>query len=209
VPRVIGLTGGIASGKSEVARCFEALGVPVLDADVVARALVEPGQPALAEILAHFGPSALGSDGRLDRAWMRALVFEQPGLRRELERILHPRVARELEARAYGCDVPMVVVAVPLLAEVGRYPWIDEVLVVDASPERQRARLRERDRIPEGLANRMIEAQATRAQRLALADHVLCNAGDLEELRRAAVRLHDSVRSRAGAGATRQAPLNP
>ena len=173
----IGLTGGVASGKTEVSRRFEALGFPVLDADVVARELVEPGEPALAEIAAQFGRELLLPDGRLDRSRMRAVVFEQPAQRARLERILHPRVAEVLARRAAACVAPIVVVAVPLLAEVGRYPWLDQVVVVDAAPALQRERLRERDRASAELAERMIAAQAPRAARLALADHVLCNSG--------------------------------
>ena len=209
---VIGLTGGIASGKSEVTRCFESLGVLVLDADVVARELVEPGQPALAEITDRFGPEALAPDGRLDRAWMRAHVFELPERRRELERVLHPRVERELEARTRAAAAPLVMVAVPLLAEVGRYPWLDQVIVVDAAQALQRARLCRRDGVTEALADRMIGAQASRATRLALADHVLCNAGGLEELRRAVIHLHPVLDAAAGTGRSRVAPqarLNP
>jgi dephospho-CoA kinase len=176
----IALTGGIASGKSAVATAFAKLGRTVVDADVAARAVVEPGEPALAEIAARFGTQALHADGRLDRAWLRAHAFADPVARRDLEAITHPRIRERLQADAAQARDAYVLVAIPLLAEGGgrtAYPWLRRICVVDASESMQLARLRARDGCDAALARRMIEAQATRAQRCALADDVVVNDG--------------------------------
>ena len=190
---IIGLTGGVASGKSEVTRRFEALGVHVADADVIARAVVEPGQPALAAIVARFGAEVLLDDGRLDRRRLREHVFAEPQARRELEAITHPAIRAALRAECRAAPGPYAIAAIPLLAEAlplpgmsggGReaYPWLQRVLVVDVPVAVQHARLLARDGIDEGLAERMIAAQATRAQRLAIADDVIVNDGAVDAL---------------------------
>ena len=175
---VIGLTGGIASGKSEVGRLFEALGRSVVDADVLARDVVAPGTDALAEIVRHFGDSVLASDGSLDRGALRRRVFDAPAERRALEAIIHPRVRSAIAERCAAAPAPYALAAIPLLAEAGgraAYPWLDRILVVDVPVEVQLARLTARDAIDGALARRMIDAQATRMQRLAIADDVLVN----------------------------------
>lgn len=190
---LVAVTGGVASGKSAATRAFEALGVPVVDADVAARAVVEPGQPALAEVAARFGPAAIGPDGRLDRAAMRERVFADPTARTALEAILHPPIRAWLRAACAAADGPYAVVAIPLLAEGGgrkTYPWLDRILVVDVPEAVQVARLRARDGADEALARRMVAAQATRAQRLAIADDVVVNDGSLAGLAAAVGRLH-------------------
>src|SRR5688572_6923161 len=171
-PLVVAVTGGIASGKSTVTDRLAALGAPVIDADLVSRELVEPGQPALAEIAQRFGPSVIASDGTLDRRRLREVIFGSDEKRRELERVLHPRVRERMRelATAVRADAPYLVLAIPLLAEVGRYDWIDRVVVVDTPREAQVARLVKRDGISPELAESMVAAQATRRQRLALAD---------------------------------------
>jgi dephospho-CoA kinase len=181
----VGLTGGVASGKSVVAERFAALGVTVADADIAARAVVEPGQPALAEVVAAFGRATLDADGRLDRARLRARVFNDPDARRTLEGLLHPRIRAALRTAADAAPGPYVIVAIPLLAEGGgraAYPWLDRILVVDAPPAVQRARLMARDGIDAALADRMLAAQADRQQRLAIADDVLVNDGAIDAL---------------------------
>ncbi|HEX6833865.1 MAG TPA: dephospho-CoA kinase, partial [Rudaea sp.] len=171
---VVALTGGIASGKSVVSRHFEQLGVPVFDADAIARELVLPGQPALAEIASSFGPQMLTSSGTLDRARMRAVVFADENARRQLESILHPRIRAALRQRAQASQADYCVLAIPLLAEHAEdYRWVDRVLVVDAPEQIQRARLMQRDGMTIEAAQRMLDAQATRAARLALADDVI------------------------------------
>ena len=193
--RAVALTGGVASGKSAAARCFAELGVAVLDADVCARELVVPGAPALAEIVARFGPGVLTGDGGLDRAAMRARIFREPSERLALEAILHPRIEAALHAALTGIDARYALVAIPLLAEVGRYAWLDRVVVVDAPRALQLQRLLARDGIAPALAHEMIDAQATRAQRLALADDVLVNCGSQAQLESAVARLHGRLRA--------------
>lgn len=190
---VVAVTGGVASGKSEATREFERLGITVADADVAARAVVEPGQPALAAVAQHFGEGILGSDGRIDRAAMRQRVFSDPAARTTLEGLLHPPIRAWLRAACEAATSPYVVVAIPLLAEGGgraAYPWLGRILVVDVPEAVQLARLQARDGVDAALAVRMVAAQATRARRLAMADDVIINDGALGELQGAVRRLH-------------------
>ncbi|MDG2525789.1 dephospho-CoA kinase [Stenotrophomonas sp. HITSZ_GD] len=177
---VIGLTGGIASGKSALGREFESLGVTVVDADVVAREVVAPG-PVLSRIAERFGRHVLQADGTLDRRALRELVFADEELRLALEAITHPAIRERLQAQCRAAPGPYAIAAIPLLAEAGGrrvYPWLDRILVVDAPVSLQRERLMARDGIDAALADRMIAAQASREQRLALADDVVVNDGD-------------------------------
>ena len=181
----VGLTGGVASGKSAVTDLFAALGVAVADADVAARAVVEPGQPALAAVVAAFGADVLDASGGLDRARLRAHVFNNADARRKLEGLLHPPIRAALRDSAEAAAGPYVIVAIPLLAEGGgrhAYPWLDRILVVDVPRPTQVARLIQRDRIGAALAGRMLDAQAARAERLAIADDVIVNTGGLDRL---------------------------
>jgi len=189
----IGLTGGIASGKSALEKAFAARGITVADADLLARAVVEPGEPALAAVVAQFGDGVLQADGRLDRAALRVRVFNDDDARRALEAILHPAIRTRLQAICIAAPSPYAIAMVPLLAEGGgrsAYPWLHRILVVDAPAEVQRARLMQRDGIDAALADRMMAAQATRAERLAIADDIVVNDGDLDRLVRAADALH-------------------
>lgn len=198
---VVGLTGGIASGKSAVASLFEQLGVVVVDADLAARQVVAPGQPALAEIAARFGVSMLLANGSLDRALLRSHVFTDPVARHALEQITHPRIRLLLQVQCDKAPGAYVVAAIPLLAEAGSsaaYPWIRRVLVVDAPRELQLERLMHRDGIDAGLAERMLEAQASREQRLARATDVIVNDAGIEELRAPVERLDRLYRHMAG-----------
>ena len=182
---VVGLTGGIASGKSEVARRFQALGVQVIDADVAARDVVSVGSEGLAEVVAAFGPGVLDAAGALDRAAMRRRAFDDPGVRTRLEAIVHPRVRALLEAGCASVTGDYVIAAIPLLAEGGgreHYPWLDRILVIDVAPGIQLTRLLQRDGIDAALAQRMVAAQASRERRLAIADDVIVNNGSLEAL---------------------------
>ncbi len=178
----IGLTGGIASGKSAVSRLFAARGIRVIDADEVAREVVEPGQACLEAVVTEFGRGILGPDGRLDRARLRAAVFADPLRRRRLEAILHPAIRAEMEQRAAAAEGPYVVLAIPLLAEGGRASRFDRVLVVDCPVELQRHRLAGRDHETPERIEAILAAQASREQRLAIADDVIVNAGTLAEL---------------------------
>ena len=182
---VIGLTGGVASGKSEVGQRFQALGIFVADADQAARDAVAIDSDGLADVVDMFGPGVLAADGSLDRPSMRRKVFTDPDARRRLEGIIHPRVRELLHAACAATDTPYAIAAVPLLAEGGgrkAYPWLRRILVVDVPESIQLSRLLQRDGIDEPLARRMIEVQATRPQRLAIADDVMANDGPLDAL---------------------------
>jgi len=199
---IVGLTGGVASGKSELSRRFEAKGIVVADADVAARAVVAPGHPALAQIVARFGPQVLREDGSLDRAALRQRIFEDPVARRDLEAITHPAIRTLMQQACREAVSPYAVAAIPLLTEVGArasYPWLDRIVVVDAPEALQHARLMQRDGITAELAQRMIAAQATRAARLAIADDVVVNDGDAERLQDAVDALDRQYRALAAA----------
>jgi dephospho-CoA kinase len=181
-PFTVALTGGIASGKSETARRFAALGASVIDADIVAREIVQPGMPALEEIAAAFGKQMLDATGSLERAEMRTLIFGDTEARRKLETILHPRVRAEILLRTDNAQGPYVLLVIPLLVETAGYEWVDRVLVIDLPREQQLARAIARDRMPPALAEAMIDAQASREQRLAAADDVIDNSGTPDAL---------------------------
>jgi len=190
---IVGLTGGVASGKTAATRCFEALGVFVADADVAAREAVAPGSEGLAEVVAAFGADVLDADGALDRAAMRRRVFADDDARRRLEAIVHPRVRLALKSACEAAASPYAIAAVPLLAEGGgrtAYPWLDRILVIDVAPSTQIERLVLRDGIDAALAEKMLAAQAGREQRLAIADDTIVNDGTLEELETRVAALH-------------------
>ena len=182
---IIAITGGVASGKSTVDRLFHALGVVVADADVAAREAVAPGSEGLNEVVAAFGEGVLGVEGQLDRPAMRRRVFADADARRRLETIIHPRVRETLRNTCQAASGPYVIASIPLLAEGGgrdAYPWLQRILVVDVPETLQLARLLQRDGIDEALARTMIAAQASRRERLAIADDVLVNDGRLDAL---------------------------
>jgi dephospho-CoA kinase len=188
---VVALTGGVAAGKSAVERGFEALGVHAYDADVAARAVVEPGSEALAEVARVFGAEALDAEGRLDRAAMRQRVFADPSARTTLEGILHPRIRTWLRDAVAADRGPYCMLSIPLLVENhAHYAWVDRILVVDAPEAVRIARLIKRDGVDEALARQMIAAQASREARLAIADDVIVNDGGVEELAGQVERLH-------------------
>jgi dephospho-CoA kinase len=191
VPKLtVGLTGGIASGKSLAASAFAALGVPVINADQVARDVVAPGSPGLQQVRERFGPGFLTPAGELDRRRMREHVFADAAARRALEAITHPLIrARLLEWRD-AQRAPYCILDVPILVESGLDALVDRILVVDAPVELQVQRLVARDGIGHDLALRMLAAQAGRDQRLARADDVILNAGPPERVREAVARLH-------------------
>jgi dephospho-CoA kinase len=197
---VIGLTGGIAAGKSEVSRRFEALGITVADADLAARTVVAPGSEGLARIAAHFGNEILLADGQLDRAALRARIFDSAQERQALEAITHPAIRQLLRQTCEQADGPYAIAAIPLLTEAGgrrQYPWLDRILVVDVPVAVQHARLMQRDGIDTALADRMIAAQASREARLALADDVVVNDGQPEHLQAHVERLDRAYRDLA------------
>lgn len=181
-PRVIAVTGGIASGKSAVCEAFSALGRQVDDADQVARELVAPGESALAQIVQRFGPEMLDASGALDRGRLRAQVFASPEDRLALEGILHPRIRDTLRRRAAQAPGPYSLVAVPLLLESGGWDWVDRVLLVDVPESVQLDRVIRRDRVDMEQAQAVLAAQAPRRARWAIADDVIINDGPLAAL---------------------------
>jgi dephospho-CoA kinase len=189
-PLLIGLTGGIASGKSAVAEIFAQLGAPVLDTDQIARDVVEPGTPTLARLVAEFGPEILDANGRLDRARMRARVFADPEQRKRLEAITHPAIREELAARAQRAQGPYQIHVIPLLVESGRADLYDRVLLVDTSEEAQLKRLLARDGSSQEQARQILAAQASREDRLDAADDVIVNTGTLQDLHQFVQTLH-------------------
>jgi dephospho-CoA kinase len=179
----IGLTGGIASGKSTVAALFAELGVPIIDTDAIAHELTAPGSPVLPEIERLFGPGLLTDTGALDRQKLRGLVFSDADKRRQLESLLHPLIRREALARAEQSDAPYVLLAVPLLFESGFNRLVDRSLVVDCPETAQIERLKRRDGSDETEARNILAAQMQREQRLAAADDVIDNSSDQASLR--------------------------
>jgi len=190
----VGLTGGIASGKSTVADELAARGAVVVDADLLAREVVEPGTPGLAAVLRRFGPSVLTGGGRIDRPALGRIVFADPDARRDLEQIIHPAVrARAAEIERQAPSDAVVVHVIPLLVETGQAADFDICVVVDLDPETQLARLQQRNGLSRDEAEARMAAQASRQQRLAAADRVLHNDGSPAELRAAVGRLWDEL----------------
>jgi dephospho-CoA kinase len=186
----IGLTGGIASGKSTVAQRFMELGVPVIDADEAARAVVAPGEPGLAEVVRRFGGGVLGENGELDRRSLRQLIFKDPDSRRDLEAILHPLIRARMEQSASTAAGAYIVLAIPLLIEGGALDRVDRILVVDVDEAVQLQRVMDRDGGTLEQAHAIVASQASRPMRLAAADDVLLNSGTVTDLRLAVDRLH-------------------
>ena len=186
----IGLTGGIASGKSLVAEMFGKLGVPIIDTDEIARQIVAPGQPALTEIVAEFGADVLTSAGDLDRPSLRRLVFEDRSQRRRLEAIVHPRVQETSLRASAEAEGPYQVFVVPLLLETGFQQQVDRILVVDCLESAQRERLLVRDNETPEQTDRIMDAQLSREQRLAAADEIIDNSGTQDATRQQVQALH-------------------
>ncbi|HUR40692.1 MAG TPA: dephospho-CoA kinase [Verrucomicrobiae bacterium] len=190
MPLAVGLTGGIASGKSLAAQAFAGLGAPVINADLVAREAVAPGGEGLCKIREHFGAAFITPAGELDRRRMREHVFAHPGERLALERITHPLIKARLAAWRDAQCAPYCILDVPILVESGMDRLVDRILVIDAPVEVQVERLVARDRIDQALASQMLAAQASREQRLARADDVILNVGLPEVVSTAVAQLH-------------------
>jgi dephospho-CoA kinase len=186
----VALTGGIASGKSTVANLFAALGITIIDTDLLAREVVAPGTALLAEIAAHFGADILAANGGLDRRKLRERVFADAGERRWLEGRTHPAIRVLTDQRSSVAPGPYCLVAIPLLVETQGASRFDRVLVVDCEPQLQIARLMARDGLTREAAEKILLAQASREQRLAVADDVLRNDGDIATLGAEVARLH-------------------
>lgn len=197
---VVALTGGIGSGKSTVSERFAQLGVPVIDADLIARELTEPKSPALDRISDVFGHSVLAADGRLDRAALRRIVFADPKARKRLEEILHPPIRRRMKDRLAVIDAPYAVLVIPLLFETKQTDLADRVLVIDAPEALQIERVRARSALDIEEIRRILASQIERRDRLERADDVLDNSGDLESLQAQVDGLHHRYLALSAAG---------
>jgi dephospho-CoA kinase len=186
----VGLTGGIASGKSTVARLFAALGVPVIDTDELSREVVAPGSPLLPRVAALFGERMIKADGSLDRAALRSVVFANPQARADLEALTHPAILDAMRARARDAGGPYQLLVIPLLVETGLRNEVDRVLVVDADEDLRVRRLQARDGATLDEARALLAAQVARETRLAAADDVIVNDGHLHVLRDQVEALH-------------------
>jgi dephospho-CoA kinase len=187
---VVGITGGIGSGKTAVSDRFRALGIKVVDADVASREVVKPGMPALDEIRRHFGDGVIAADGTLDRAALRTRVFSKPEERKWLERLLHPAINAWLRRELETAESPYAVLVSPLLFETTQRSYTHRVLVVDVPEDVQLARTMARDNNSEAQVKAIMAAQASRQDRLARADDVIVNNGGLEALDQAVATLH-------------------
>lgn len=188
---VVGLTGGIASGKTTVSDIFAELGTPVIDTDILARELVAPGQPALLEVVELFGKDCLLNNGELNRRHLRNLVFADENARKTLESILHPRIRACVQQNLAAIDAPYCLVVIPLLTENSDLrALLHRILVVDVPELAQIRRVMQRDDIDQTQAEQILAAQAKRSQRLALADDVIENSGGIDELRGKVIALH-------------------
>jgi dephospho-CoA kinase len=186
----VGLTGGIASGKSTAAGFFGAFGVPILDSDQVAREVVEPGQPPLERLVERFGRSILTPDGHLDRPALRNIVFSDPRARADLEALTHPAIGAALEARSASAGGPYQILVIPLLVEKNLGSHVDRVLVIDCPEELQLRRLQARDKSTREQARAILDAQSSRAARLKAAHDVIRNDLDIAAVREQVATLH-------------------
>lgn len=187
----IALTGGIGSGKTQVSDSFSRLGVPVIDTDVISRQLVEPGQHALEQITTTFGHQLLLESGQLDRSGLRKIIFDNSSARQQLQDILHPAIRNEVQRQLQMITDPYVIIVIPLYVETGQFLKTDRVLVVDCPEEIQRDRVISRDKISSEAFEKIFNAQATREQRLAVADDVIVNDADLGTLQDKVNKLHE------------------
>lgn len=189
-PLIIGLTGGIGSGKSTIAGFFAELGITIVDADRLAHELVSPDQPAFADIVAAFGSRSVAADGTLDRAFLRQRIYSNTEDKQKLESILHPRIRARMEALLQAASGPYCVAVIPLLLEAGQTDMVDRVLVVDIAETLQRRRVGERDELSDDAIADIMSSQVDRATRLSAADDTISNDGDLDALRNQVTALH-------------------
>ncbi len=186
----IGLTGPIASGKSTVAALFVQLGAQLIDADQIARQLTAKDQPALANIIAHFGPQFLDANGELHRRLLRDLIFKHPEERDWLERLLHPLIRQKIEARLHSAPTLYYIVEIPLLSDRSNYPYLNRTLVVLTEPNIQRQRVMQRDQHTAEQVQAIVQAQADEKIYRSLADDIIINNGSLQDLEQAVLQLH-------------------
>lgn len=187
---VVALTGGIGCGKTSVSGLFAGMGVPIIDADLLAREQVAPGSQALIEIRTLFGEDILNTDGTLNRSKLKALIFKNPELRKQLEQILHPRILREMKRRISELNTAYTILVIPLLLEAHQTDLANRILVVDCPESLQIERIRERDDISDAQIRQILAAQVDRQSRLAVADDVITNTGTPKELAETIEGLH-------------------
>ena len=187
---VVGLTGGIGSGKTAASDHFQHLGIEIVDADIASRVVVEPGRPALIKIAEHFGDSILQDDGTLDRATLRSKIFSNPNDKQWLESLLHPLIAEEIAAGLNNAQSPYVIFVSPLLVESSQKEFCTRLLIIDVPEDVQLSRTMTRDDNDAEQVKRIIASQASRQQRLAIADDVIENTQGLSELHTAVENLH-------------------
>lgn len=192
----VGLTGGIGSGKSTVAKGLQSKGITLVDADQIAREVVQPGEEALDEIANTFGREVIQADGNLDRSTLKQRIFSDPSAKKQLEAILHPRIRQRIIERVNSAvDTPYVVADIPLLVE-SKYPeHFDRVIVVDCTETQQIERVKARDDMSDEQIQRIMDSQATRQERLAAATDVIDNTGDIKSLKMQIEKLHDKLLS--------------
>lgn len=188
----IGLTGGIGSGKSTVCRIFASLGIKIIDADIIARQLVEPNQPALQQLVAKFGCRILNADGDLNRALLREIIFSDSGKKQAIEEIMHPLIYSQIKTEIEHVDSDYCIIAIPLLLETQQKDIVDRVLLVDCSPEIQLERTIQRDNVSSTQVNSIIASQMTRQQRILLADDIIDNSSSTLQLAEQIKKLHNS-----------------
>ena len=193
MPFVLGVTGGIGSGKTAATNRFASHGIEVVDADIIAREVVQPKSPALQAIVTHFGSELLHSDGSLHREALRQHIFDKPTEKQWLENLLHPIIRQEILLQAQQAQSPYVIVAAPLLLETGLAKHVDRVLVIDCNEALQLSRTTERDNSSEGDIKKIMQQQLSRSERLAQADDIIENNGSLDQLHQAIDRYHEQL----------------
>lgn len=186
----VGLTGGVASGKSTVTELFQQLGITVIDADMIARGLLNKNTDSYRQVIKHFGHDVLMENGDIDRAWLRARIFSDRNAKQALENIIHPQVRQQMLAAVSECDAPYCILSVPLLVEAQMQDLVDRIVVVDADEKTQLSRLIARDNISQSEAVKMLQGQCQRAQRLAVADDIIDNSQTIDSLRPQVEQLH-------------------
>ena len=196
---IVGLTGGIGSGKTAVSEIFRELGADIIDADEISRNLLKKGAPLVKDIVDHFGTESLDAQGNLDRPALRQRIFNDPSAKGWLESLLHPAIRKEIQERIHNSTGCYILLVVPLLLESGDYDFVDRILVVDIPESLQVERIMQRDGTEAELVRRIIESQATRQQRLEQADDVLDNSGSLDEARTKVRQLHEQYMQAASA----------
>lgn len=191
----VGLTGGIGCGKSAATQLFREKGIPIIDADRIAKAIVQPDQAVLADIVQQFGKNILHANGHLDRSALRKLIFDNDAKRKQLEAILHPRIKHIIQKKMadYAYDYPYIIVDVPLLVEKNYQQLFDYIIVVDCLPEQQLSRVTARDNATPQQVQAILASQASREYRSRFADEILDNSGSLDKLRKQVTRCHDKL----------------